>query len=234
MKDFLLGLAYLVGVLLVLRLIGRLLIKWVYWPLEKFCGERGLNPSPWGFTIWEGIMVYEYLSRTGYELFFKNWIYSRWMTSAGYGWAILALAALPMVVMLVQSRVIYFIPWLLTKLIGIPFFFLAFFVGMPKTDEETANEKLSRELDRAAERGISVPQKGSSYRRNRQEPEPSGGGSEDVPRRVGIDPNGPYWADPEPSAPPAHSGTSTYQSEYRHFDSGDDSREYDSDYTPMD
>ncbi|MEG0541996.1 MAG: hypothetical protein RR528_06685, partial [Angelakisella sp.] len=117
MKDFLLGLAYLVGVLLVLRLIGRLLIKWVYWPLEKFCGERGLNPSPWGFTIWEGIMVYEYLSRTGYELFFKNWIYSRWMTSAGYGWAILALAALPMVVMLVQSRVIYFIPWLLVPFV---------------------------------------------------------------------------------------------------------------------
>lgn len=244
MKEILFGLVYLVVVLFVLRLIGRMLIRWIYRPLVQFCDARGLNASPWGFVIWEALALSEYTARTGYELFFQYWKPTGWMSPELYGWVLLGLAALPLVVMLIKTKVIYFIPLLLVKLLGIPFFLLAFFVGMPEDEEEAANVELSRALDRAAQRGISVPQRGSSAQRGsshrgdsqqaqtHQESDCDGApgymGEKYADQHRASQDSGGYSSSDVGGTPVYYTG------DYRPFGAEGDPREYDSDYSPMD
>lgn len=230
MKEFLFGILYLVVVIIVLRFVGRALIKWVYLPLVKFCDKRGLDSSPWGFVIWEALLVYEYLTHTGYQLFFQYWKLTRWMSEGVYGWVLLGLIALPLVVMLIKTRVIYFVPLLLAKLLGIPFLIIAFLCGMPEMKEDLQE----LEYDEHGLRGFKpwptnygpAPQSGPAGR----------GDSGEGPGHSGSDQSGLYWADPDSggSSTPESSDPRPSQDGYRQFDAQGEYREYDSDYHPMD
>ena len=229
MKELLFGLAYLVVVLVVLRLVGRLLIKYIYGPLVRFCDARGLNASPWGLVIWEALMIYEYSSRTGYELFFQHWKFTRWMSPELYGWVLLGLAALPFIVMLVKTRVIYFIPLLAAKLLGIPFFIIGFLVGVP----DAAGEERS-----IVPPGWNLPDYNGipvNYR-NRQsdQQETEAGGMPEYMREKYDDQYRAGEGGEGYSTTEVGGQTAYYKGDYAPFGSDGEHREYDSDYSPMD
>lgn len=234
MTTILLGILYIVISWLIFRFICRLLFRWVYTPLVYFCMDRDLNPSPWGFFVWELVVFLEYRFRVFSHYVIEVSHYTDWVTPQIYNIFLIVLAAIPLVIMLFQSRFIYFIPLLVVRIIGAPFIVVSLFVGLPDGCVRLKELPLVRKPGGQRGGGGYYPQPGDS-----STPQPTGYGQGDsygTPSGGGGS-GGGYWVDPssyDSSSPASYGDSDRYTSDNRQFDAQGEHREYDSDYSPMD
>ena len=129
MKEILIGIVALIVAIAVLRIIGRLLVRFVYEPLDRLCNRRGYSTNPIPLGIWTVLLLYEYTSKAVYDMLLTQWKWTMWLTPEIYPWIILGLLAIPYVVLLIKTKVIYFIPVLLAKILIYPMALIAILCG---------------------------------------------------------------------------------------------------------
>jgi len=106
----------LYSIAFIILVLNRLIRK----PLVEFCLNRGQSASPWLLLIWESLCIFGLGNLIVFDVFIKNQISLEWLTVAVYEWFLIAMAVLPFIILLLKTRVIYFIPVLLIKILCIP------------------------------------------------------------------------------------------------------------------
>lgn len=217
-------------------LAGRLLTYKVRLPLGRFCEERGWSPYPWKLLIFEAAIGTEYVFHIVYTKLLLSFDATKGLPLAAYKWIVLGIGALPLVVLLFQTKVIYFVPLLLIKILCIPLDIIMLLTITVEFFFEQSGEKADSDRVLGSEYQIVYQrQQGSAPYQTGSAQSPADGG-------WGGD-SSPIYT-PPPDYFPTDPGYSTenYQDQYRVRQSGDgyhtvqvggETLSYSGDYAPF-